>query len=93
MLAKTLAELDESHSEILSLVRTLLNQVEAKFADVFTKAKEQGQLPADTDVVATAKTLQISIIGWRSYLKATRDTQVVEQQIEQLFQRLTHPIH
>ncbi|MEM5498335.1 TetR/AcrR family transcriptional regulator [Paraglaciecola mesophila] len=93
MLAKTLAELDESHSEILSLVRTLLNQVEARFADVFTKAKEQGNLPAGTDVVAAAKTLQISIIGWRSYLKATRDTQVVEQQIEQLFQQLTHPIH
>ncbi|WP_339767039.1 TetR/AcrR family transcriptional regulator [uncultured Paraglaciecola sp.] len=93
MLVKTLSELDESHVEILTQVRCLLVNVEAMFAQVLNEAKEQGTLPAQLDVIAAAKTLQVNIIGWRTYLKATGDTETIERQLEQLFAQLALPCH
>ena len=93
MLVKTLSELDESHVEILTQVRSLLVNVEALFAQVLNEAKEQGTLPAQLDVIAAAKTLQVNIIGWRTYLKATGDKDTIERQLEQLFVQMALPCH
>lgn len=89
MLAKTLSELDESHSDILTLARSLLEDVESMFAEVFNQAKLQHTVPAQLDVLEAAKVLQVNIIGWRSYLKATGDSDAVERQIEMLFSQFT----
>lgn len=89
MLAKTLSELDESHSDILTLARSLLEDVESMFAEVLNQAKLQHAVPAQLDVLEAAKVLQVNIIGWRSYLKATGDSEAVERQIETLFSRFT----
>ena len=43
--------------------------------------------------MAAAKTLQVNIIGWRTYLKATGDTETIERQLEQLFAQLALPCH
>jgi AcrR family transcriptional regulator len=92
MLAKTLSELDESHSEILGLARSLLEDVESMFAEVFNQAKLQHTVPAQLDALEAAKVLQVNIIGWRSYLKASGDNDAVERQIEMLFSRFTEQL-
>ncbi|MBN23926.1 MAG: TetR family transcriptional regulator [Alteromonadaceae bacterium] len=89
MLAKTLSELDESHSDILTLARSLLEDVESMFTEVFNQAKLQHTVSAQLDVLEAAKVLQVNIIGWRSYLKATGDSDAVERQIEMLFSQFT----
>lgn len=93
MLVKTLSELDESHVEILSLARSLLAGVETMFAQILTQAKAQNTLPPQLDVNAAAKTLQVNIIGWRSYLKATGDRVTIEQQLDSIFSQMAESIH
>ncbi|MFQ3234805.1 MAG: TetR/AcrR family transcriptional repressor of nem operon [Paraglaciecola sp.] len=93
MLVKTLSELDESHVEILSLVRSLLAKVEIMFAEILTQAQGQNTLPRGLDVSAAAKTLQVNIIGWRSYLKATGDRVTIEQQLDAIFSQMAQPVH
>ncbi|PKG77721.1 TetR/AcrR family transcriptional regulator [Shewanella sp. Actino-trap-3] len=85
MLMRTLAELDESHQETLSIARDLLTQVEHRFANIIEQAQNEGDLPAQLDKHKLAKKLQVHIIGLRSYLKATGDTETVSQQLEEFF--------
>ena len=93
MLVKTLSELDESHVEILSLARSLLAGVETMFAEILTQAKTQNTLPPQLDINAAAKTLQVNIIGWRSYLKATGDRVTIEKQLESIFLQMSESFH
>jgi AcrR family transcriptional regulator len=88
MVMRTLAELDESHQETLIIARDLLTQVEHRFASVIEQAQNQGDLPAQLDKYQVAKKLQVNIIGLRSYLKATGDTETVNQQLEEFFIQL-----
>jgi TetR/AcrR family transcriptional repressor of nem operon len=85
MLMRTLAELDESHQETLSIARDLLTQIEHRFANIIEQAQNEGDLPAQLDKHKLAKKLQVHIIGLRSYLKATGDTETVSQQLEEFF--------
>ncbi|MFT6978265.1 MAG: TetR/AcrR family transcriptional repressor of nem operon [Shewanella psychromarinicola] len=85
MLMRTLSELDESHQETLSIARDLLTQVEHRFANIIEQAQNEGDLPAQLDKHKLAKKLQVHIIGLRSYLKATGDTETVSQQLEEFF--------
>ncbi|MGX9462322.1 TetR/AcrR family transcriptional regulator [Shewanella sp. A14] len=88
MVMRTLSELDESHQETLNIARGLLTQVEHRFASIIEQAQAQGDLPAKLDKHQVAKKLQVNIIGLRSYLKATGDTETVNQQLEELFIQL-----
>ncbi|AZG36471.1 MULTISPECIES: TetR/AcrR family transcriptional regulator [Shewanella] len=85
MLMRTLSELDESHQETLSIARDLLTQVEHRFVNIIEQAQNEGDLPAQLDKHKLAKKLQVHIIGLRSYLKATGDTETVSQQLEEFF--------
>lgn len=93
MLVKTLSELDESHVEILRLARSLLAGVETMFAEILRQAKTQNTLPPDLDVNGAAKTLQVNIIGWRCYLKATGDKETIEQQLDCVFSQMAQSVH
>lgn len=88
MVMRTLAELDESHQETLDIAKDLLTQVEHRFANIVEQAQQQGDLPAQLDKHKIAKKLQVHIIGLRSYLKATGDTDTVNQQLEEFFTQL-----
>ncbi|MFT7216982.1 MAG: TetR/AcrR family transcriptional repressor of nem operon [Paraglaciecola sp.] len=93
MLVKTLSELDEGHGEILSLARSLLAGVETMFTEILTQAKAQNTLPPQLDVHMAAKTLQVNIIGWRAYLKATGDSVTIEQQLDAIFSQMAQPVN
>ncbi|MBB1437793.1 TetR/AcrR family transcriptional regulator [Shewanella sp. SG41-4] len=88
MVMRTLAELDESHQETLDIAKDILTRVEHRFATIIGEAQAKGDLPATLDKNLTAKKLQVNIIGLRSYLKATGDTQTVNQQLEEFFEQL-----
>ncbi|GGQ06270.1 TetR/AcrR family transcriptional regulator [Shewanella litoralis] len=88
MVMRTLAELDESHQETLDIAKNLLTQVENRFASIVEQAQQQGDLPAQFDKNKIAKKIQVHIIGLRSYLKATGDTDTVNQQLEEFFTQL-----
>ncbi|MDD8058268.1 MULTISPECIES: TetR/AcrR family transcriptional regulator [Shewanella] len=88
MVMRTLAELDESHQQTLDIAKDLLTQVENRFADIVEQAQQQGDLSAEFDKQKVAKKLQVHIIGLRSYLKATGDTDTVSQQLEEFFTQL-----
>ena len=88
MVMRTLAELDESHQETLDIAKNLLTQVENRFASIVEQAQQQGDLPAQFDKNKLAKKIQVHIIGLRSYLKATGDTDTVNQQLEEFFTQL-----
>ncbi|GGP60179.1 TetR/AcrR family transcriptional regulator [Shewanella saliphila] len=88
MVMRTLAELDESHQETLDIAKDLLTQVENRFANIVEQAQQQGDLSAEFDKQKIAKKLQVHIIGLRSYLKATGDTDTVNQQLEEFFTQL-----
>ncbi|WP_282110703.1 TetR/AcrR family transcriptional regulator [Shewanella algicola] len=88
MVMRTLAELDESHQETLDIAKNLLTQVENRFANIVEQAQQQGDLSAEFDKQKIAKKLQVNIIGLRSYLKATGDTDTVSQQLEEFFTQL-----
>ncbi|MGI2171464.1 TetR/AcrR family transcriptional regulator [Shewanella sp. MF05960] len=88
MVMRTLAELDESHQETLDIAKDLLTQVEHRFANIVEQAQQQGDLPAQLDKHKIAKKLQVHIIGLRSYLKATGDTDTVNQELEEFFTQL-----
>lgn len=88
MVMRTLAELDESHQETLDIAKDLLTQVENRFANIVEQAQQQGDLSAEFDKQKIAKKLQVHIIGLRSYLKATGDTDTVSQQLEEFFTQL-----
>jgi|UniRef100_UPI004048DEB3 AcrR family transcriptional regulator len=88
MIMRTLAELDESHQETLDIAKGLLNKVEHRFAGIVEQAQQQGDLSAQYDKHQLAKKLQVHIIGLRSYLKATGDTETVSQQLEEFFTQI-----
>jgi AcrR family transcriptional regulator len=88
MVMRTLAELDESHQETLDIAKDLLTKVEHRFASIIELAQQQGDLSAEFDKNKIAKKLQVHIIGLRSYLKATGDTETVNQQLEEFFTQL-----
>lgn len=88
MVVRTLAELDESHQETLNIAKDLLTQVEHRFASIIEKAQHDGDLPSKLDKYQVAKKLQVHIIGLRSYLKATGDTDTVNRELEEFFIQL-----
>ncbi|MBB1317005.1 TetR/AcrR family transcriptional regulator [Shewanella sp. SR43-4] len=88
MVVRTLAELDESHQETLNIAKDLLTQVEHRFASIIEKAQHDGDLPSKLDKSQVAKKLQVHIIGLRSYLKATGDTDTVNRELEEFFIQL-----
>lgn len=88
MVVRTLAELDESHQETLDIAKDLLTQVEHRFASIIEKAQHDGDLPSKLDKSQVAKKLQVHIIGLRSYLKATGDTDTVNRELEEFFIQL-----
>ncbi|WP_137226993.1 TetR/AcrR family transcriptional regulator [Shewanella sp. MEBiC00475] len=88
MVMRTLAELDESHQETLNIARDLLTKVEHRFANIIEQAQTRGDLSAKLDKYQVAKKIQVHIIGLRSYLKATGDTETVSQQLEEFFVQL-----
>jgi hypothetical protein len=63
------------------------------FAEILTQAKTQNTLPPQLDINAAAKTLQVNIIGWRSYLKATGDRVTIEKQLESIFLQMSESFH
>ncbi|MBY6195970.1 TetR/AcrR family transcriptional regulator [Vibrio hangzhouensis] len=81
MLAKTVAELSDEQTELLSITRNSLRLMEQKFADVITRAQALGEVNSDISSQRLAQHLQIQIMGIRTYIRTARCT---EEQIEEL---------
>ncbi|MGR5177342.1 TetR/AcrR family transcriptional regulator [Vibrio parahaemolyticus] len=81
MLAKTVAELSDEQTELLSITRHSLRLMEQKFSDVITRAQALGEVNSDISSQRLAQHLQIQIMGIRTYIRTARCT---EQQIKEL---------
>lgn len=67
MLVKTVLETPDDDPVVRRTAEALLRNVEASFADAFTRAKAQGELPAAADPDHLASWLQMQIVGLRAY--------------------------
>lgn len=71
MLVKTVSELTETdNAELLSEAQQLLGRMEAEFAALLRKARQQGELGQDKDPQQLARFLQMQFMGLRAYARA-----------------------
>lgn len=80
MMVKTLLETSNTHSSISSQVNVLLQNVENSMASILQRAKETGELIANTDTERLARLLQAQIIGLRSFAQR----EITAQQVTDL---------
>lgn len=67
MLVKTVLETPDDDPVLRQRAEALMRDVEAGFARVFERAKEEGELPPESDPQRLASWLQIQIFGLRAY--------------------------
>ncbi|MDR9826505.1 TetR/AcrR family transcriptional regulator [Vibrio sp. FNV 38] len=72
MLQKTVAELTDEQSDLLSFAQSLLQNMEQQIAQLIERAKEQDEVPADKDSKQLARHLQVQILGLRNYARVNR---------------------
>ena len=70
MLVKTISELTQDNSALLSAAKQALNTVEKEFSNLIAQAQEEGELDKSVDPTRLAKILQINIMGMRMYIQA-----------------------
>ncbi|MCL1046986.1 TetR/AcrR family transcriptional regulator [Shewanella electrodiphila] len=88
MLVKTVAELTEDNADLLAEAKLSLVMIETEFAKLLTEAQTCGELDASQDVKALARFVQVQIIGIRTYAHANRDSDTIQQLIDDLFSTL-----
>ncbi len=87
-LVKTVLEIYEQDSPLLSEAQTLLKKSEENFTRCFQKALSDGEIPDHHNPQALGSLLQIQLFGLRSYLRSTQDRDAVKGQIEMFFKGL-----
>jgi len=85
LLVRTLVELADSQPELAAKAEALLKKTERLFSELLQEAVENRELPADTDVDALAKELQIKMMGLRSYRACGGDPEAIRTMIDKLF--------
>lgn len=85
MLAKTISELTEENSELLTEAKTLLKGFESAFATILLEAQSAGEINKDKNVQCLARDLQVQIMGLRTYASINHDQTALEEMIDNIF--------
>ena len=85
MLAKTVAELTDEHSELLEDAKKSLKIMEGEFAKVIAEAQELGEISKDREPAQLARHVQVQIAGLRTYAKTCDDIDLLNSMVEDVF--------
>ncbi|MBY7659109.1 TetR/AcrR family transcriptional regulator [Vibrio atlanticus] len=85
MLAKTVAELTDEHSELLEEAKKSLKIMEGEFAKVIAEAQELGEISKDREPAQLARHVQVQIAGLRTYAKTCDDIDLLNSMVEDVF--------
>lgn len=85
MLVRTLSEIGDGQSELMSQTKTLLRKVEDNFTRILDQAQERGELAPGANTRMLGRHLQVQMIGMRTYLKASQNPQAVEELLQSVF--------
>ncbi|GLS90502.1 TetR family transcriptional regulator [Psychromonas marina] len=85
MLAKTISELTEENAELLAEAKSLLHKIELSFAATFIEAQAFGEVDKEKDAKQLARSLQIQIMGLRTYTRVNNDNKAIKEMIDTLF--------
>jgi len=89
MIVKSVAELTQSDNpELLANATSILERIEASFANIFQQAMDNGEISLEKDPAELARYLQIQIIGIRTYAQITNNTSAIEKFIDDIFKGL-----
>ncbi|QIA64688.1 TetR family transcriptional regulator [Vibrio astriarenae] len=91
MLAKTVSELTDEHSDLLEQARQALKTMEQEFAKVIVEAQEQGEVSKEKEVMSLASYIQVQIAGLRIYAKVAGETAPLEMMIDNIFEQMLLP--
>ena len=83
------AEVSQHDREVVSHVQRNVVRIEMTFREAFSRARERGELPPDSDVEALARFVFASIQGLRLIGKTTNDRRVL-QDIARVMLRCVH---
>lgn len=85
MLAKTVAELTDEHSELLEEAKKSLKIMEGEFAKVIAEAQELGEISKEREPAQLARHVQVQIAGLRTYAKTCDDIDLLNSMVEDVF--------
>ncbi|ERM57170.1 TetR/AcrR family transcriptional regulator [Vibrio cyclitrophicus] len=85
MLAKTVAELTDEHSELLEDAKKSLKIMEGEFAKVIAEAQELGEISKEREPAQLARHVQVQIAGLRTYAKTCDDIDLLNSMVEDVF--------
>ncbi|AOS96293.1 HTH-type transcriptional repressor ComR [Microbulbifer aggregans] len=85
LLAKSLSELEQGEEELLRETRALLAATEATFRHHLESAVAAGELSPLVKPAVLARQLQVQLIGLRSYLRATGNSEATGELVNNLF--------
>lgn len=89
MVVKSIAELtQDDNPDLLTHATTILNDVEASFARIFQQAIDNGEISNHRRPAELARYLQVQIMGFKTYVQATNNLEVIEKMIDDLFDGL-----
>lgn len=88
MLIKTLSELTDAHAELRAQAIASLSTMEHLFTDIIRSAQVAGEVCADDDPQRVARSLQVQLIGMRSYYQSTGDQGAVRHLLDDAFSRI-----
>ena len=85
MLAKTVAELTDEHSELLEEAKKSLKIMEGEFAKVIAEAQELGEISKEREPAQLDRHVQVQIAGLRTYAKTCDDIVFLKSMVEDVF--------
>lgn len=88
MLAKTVAELTQDNAELLAEAKRLLKTIETAFAQLVTKAQQEGALDKGREPQRVASFLQMQLMGLKAYSRATDGKANIKALIDDAFASL-----
>ncbi|WP_394245336.1 TetR/AcrR family transcriptional regulator [Vibrio astriarenae] len=91
MLAKTVSELTDEHSELLDQARQALKTMEQEFAKVIVEAQDQGEVSKEKEAMSLASYIQVQIAGLRIYAKVAGESAPLEMMIDNIFEQMLLP--
>lgn len=91
MLAKTVSELTDEHSELLDQARQALKTMEQEFAKVIIEAQNQGEVSKEKEAMSLASYIQVQIAGLRIYAKVAGESAPLEMMIDNIFEQMLLP--
>ncbi|SIS73709.1 TetR/AcrR family transcriptional regulator [Neptunomonas antarctica] len=89
MIVKSVAELTQNDNpELLAKATSILESIEASFANIFQQAINNGEVSTAKSPIALARYFQIQLIGLRTYAQVTNNVDAVEKYIDDIFEEL-----